>query len=471
MSRGRAILLGAAFAPALALALGAQASSHRVSGTVYDPNAGVRLASAVVQALRVDSSGAALAGGVFTAVTDSAGRYQIDGLPDGRYAIGFQHAALTVLGIDSPIDAFELGKDTALRLNLTVPSGRPLREMLCGPMREGARDGVITGLMLAARGDTSIAGATITARWTEVGVVRGMIGPAAHEAAATAGADGVFRLCDLPSDSPVDVDIRGTGARRIVGEVWIPPGSVVRRDFHLVDSSTTRGSAVFAGRVLSEDSTTVTTGRVTLPALGLEARVRDGRFSMAQVPAGTWAIEVRSLGFEPLNALVEVVDHQGYPARITMAREAQKLEAVNVVGKANRDVKVLAGIAERMRAGAGTALLPGNSWLVGAFDPSDAFRGARGFLQKGQFSFEARPYVRNGALVPCGTTTLPPSGGGKAIAIFVDGARYPAGVEQLNNDLRMDQVLAMELYPDVISAPFIYRSSATCAVIAVWTRR
>ncbi|MEO7455356.1 MAG: carboxypeptidase-like regulatory domain-containing protein [Gemmatimonadaceae bacterium] len=123
----------AAFAMVLAFSLGTQAAvpgSHRVTGVVHDPNAGVRLAGAIVQAVRVADSSAAPQ--TFTAVADSLGRFVLEGLPDGRYAIGFQHRALEVLNVESPIDAFELGADSTLRINLAVPSGAALRGCCAG---------------------------------------------------------------------------------------------------------------------------------------------------------------------------------------------------------------------------------------------------------------------------------------------------------------------------------------------------
>jgi hypothetical protein len=397
----------------------------------------------------------------------------------GRYAIGFQHRALAVLGIESPIEAFELGTDSVVQLNLVVPSGAALRELVCGASEVKARDGVIAGLLLAARSDVPVRGATIVARWTEVGMVGGKIGPAQHERSATAAEDGTYHLCDVPSDAMVSVDVRAPGHRGIQGELWIPVASVVRRDFHLADSSIARGAAVLLGRVLQDDGSGVGTGRVSIPALGIFAEVRDGAFSLAQLPAGTWSAEIRSIGYEPLNALVDVGEHGSVPARITLAKEAQKLEAVNVVGKAGHEVKVLSEIHQRSLTSAGTQFLPGNSWLKAAFDPGDVLRGARGFNIKSATRAEARLYFDDhGNQKTCATRTLTPDlsrtggmDGNKEVAVYIDGLRAPGGLEQLNDELRMDQVLAMETYPDMASVPLIWRNSRTCAVIAVWTKR
>ncbi len=455
--------------PLVLLAAWPATPGHRVTGIVHDPNAGVRLAGAVVQAVRVDPSA------TFTAVTDSLGRFELSDLPDGRYAIGFQHRALAALNIDSPIDAFELGADSVVRINLAVPSGAALREMLCGKSDAKARDGVLAGFVVTARDDQPLAGARIVARWTEVGINRGKIGPVARDTSATVSDDGTYHMCGVPSDAPVNVEVRAAGQREIEGEVFIPLASVVRRDFRMADSATTVGSGVLAGRLLREDGEGIASGRVVIPALSREARVQDGNFSLTQLPAGTWAVEARAIGYEPLSALMEVADQASMPARITLAKEAQKLAAVTVVGKASREVKTLEEIRQRSLTSAGTQFMPGNSWLKAAFDPGDVMRGARGFSVKSPTKVEGRPYFDSkGRQLPCST-----SNGGlrgdrnelKEVAVYIDGMRTPGGLETLNNDLRMDQVLAIETYPDVTTAPFIWRNSATCAVIAVWTKR
>jgi hypothetical protein len=41
----------------------------------------------------------------------------------------------------------------------------------------------------------------------------------------------------------------------------------------------------------------------------------------------------------------------------------------------------------------------------------------------------------------------------------------------LNSDVLPRQILAIEAYSDVITAPLLWRTNDACAVIAVWTRR
>ena len=58
------------------------------------------------------------------------------------------------------------------------------------------------------------------------------------------------------------------------------------------------------------------------------------------------------------------------------------------------------------------------------------------------------------------------------IGVYVNGVRAIEGIEVLDAIARPDQVLAVEAYPDVMSAPFEWRTGdGTCAVVAMWTRR
>ncbi len=89
-----------------------------------------------------------------------------------------------------------------------------------------------------------------------------------------------------------------------------------------------------------------------------------------------------------------------------------------------------------------------------------------------EWKFEARPYVDNGHLVPCLTLSSGSAlrSGAKGIAIYLDGNRYPGGLEMLNHDVLPDLVLTVEAFPEVISAPAQWRTNDACAVVAIWTK-
>ncbi|MES2179407.1 MAG: hypothetical protein V4550_16230 [Gemmatimonadota bacterium] len=159
------------------------------------------------------------------------------------------------------------------------------------------------------------------------------------------------------------------------------------------------------------------------------------------------------------------------------ASRPQLLEATRVVGERSaRDQQILDGIAHRMKSGGGTAFLPGNSWLEGAQFPSEVVRGARGFSYKSADVVEGRvrPEMKKVACSsasPVMTEVLNPKFPRKSVIVYVDGEKYNGGLLMLNSAVGMDKVLAMETYPDVVSAPLLWRTNDACAVIAVWTKR
>jgi len=60
--------------------------------------------------------------------------------------------------------------------------------------------------------------------------------------------------------------------------------------------------------------------------------------------------------------------------------------------------------------------------------------------------------------------------GDKSVAVYLDGSRVPGGLEMINRMVPVKDLLAVEAYPDVVSAPFLWRTNDACAVIAFWTK-
>jgi hypothetical protein len=162
---------------------------------------------------------------------------------------------------------------------------------------------------------------------------------------------------------------------------------------------------------------------------------------------------------------------------VAMAALPQPLEAARVVApRYLKDDQVIRGILERNRIAAGTMFLPGNPWLRDALYPADVVRAARGFRYMNPTTIAARlgcvlagdgiPRVPTGKIKPkLGIAEQP------TIALYVDGERLRGGLPALNDFVPIKDILAIETYPDAMSAPFIWRSTDACAAIAVWTRK
>jgi hypothetical protein len=445
--------------PSVALQAQTPALSHIVTGVVYDSIAHAPLAGAVVQAaflrpMRGDSDAVATPR-TFVAIADTAGRYRLTGLPSGRVAIGFQHDALNALGIDSPILGVELGPDTSVALDLAIPSARVVHARVCDNRSDMAHDGLLAGFVLDARRETTLRGTAVVVEWAELGLDGGKPRSVPHRVATTVGDAGNYVACGVPRDGPVSVKVSEAGYRIIDAELALPDDGVLRRDFRLADSTVVRGTATLTGHVMEDDGRPLPSGLVGIPALGVEVAVLRGEFSMPALPAGTWPVQTRAIGYEPQSSVVDVAERATVTVRIAMNRKPQSLATINVVGKAGRELKVLSDIELRSRVSGGTMFLPGNSYLESALDASDIIRGARGFTMKGPTRVEGRKDCKD-------------------VAIYVDGLRYPNSAEGLwtvNNAVPAKQLLAVEAYPDVMFAPYLWRTHGVCAVIAFWTKR
>jgi hypothetical protein len=451
----------------VAVPLRAQGTNHVVSGVVFDSVAHAPLVGAVIQIALADASAR-----IFTTTADSAGHYRVAGLPTGRFGIVFQHDALNALGIDAPLRAFELGSDTSVTMNLAIESGPVTRLRSCGKDAGGDSDGMLAGYVVDAVRVTPIPRATIVIRWLETALQRSGLRVVHKEKTVTAGDDGRYLACGVPSDVGIDVEVSAEAFLHVTGRVSIPSGGAARQDFHLPIKGAT-STASFSARVVGADSLPIASGVVSVDALSMDTPVRNGSFTLGGIPAGTWFVEVRSLGHEPRSVMMLASDVPSVAPTLVLERTPVMLDAVTVIGKAGRETRILSDILSRSSVAAGTTFLPGNSWLKAAETPTDVLRAARGFTQKGFAKVEGRPYVtKGGTLSACQSKSADaPAANDKSVAIYLDGLRYPAGLEALNNDVLPRQILAIEAYPDVMSAPSVWRTNDACAVVAVWTHR
>src|SRR5207244_2490434 len=132
-------------------------SDLTVSGTVRDSISRVPLAGATIQL-------AAQRGGTLvprTAISDSAGRFTITDVPEGRHTIGFLHPLLDSLGLE-PLQRDLLVTGTPLvRVELATPSPARLREAVC-TLAGGPGRTLIIGFARDARTSAPLNGVQVT---------------------------------------------------------------------------------------------------------------------------------------------------------------------------------------------------------------------------------------------------------------------------------------------------------------------
>ena len=448
-----------------------------VTGSVYDSLSHAPLTGAIVQVVR-EMAGTADTSPrqTWTAISDSLGDFTLQ-LPRGRYFAGFQHPVLSGLGLESPVKSLDVSDQASSTVLLAIPSARTVRRLVC-PGADSAHTGLITGILHARGAVRDWQDGDIVAEWGDVIVKGGHIVPVAQQQQASTDDSGMFRVCGVPPDGSVKFSARVKGFHPIETDVTLGDEGVLRRDLYLAPLSEVRGAASIALRVTDSTRTRSLAATVTVPELHRQVELFAKTDTLRDLPEGSWALRIRALGFAPRELLVDAhaAEFGDTVLTVRLIPIAQTLAPVRVVAK--RDQRVLDDIDERMRVAAGTLIKAGDPFLATAMEASDAIRAGRGFIWKGPTRIETgRPASTRGGSKPCASTSsntpLPAAGpvqGRMEIAIYLDGSRVPGGLETVNNMVRPDDILAIETYPEVLSAPFLWRTPDACAVVAFWTK-
>lgn len=471
------LLLGCLLTVAPAAPLAAQGGTPQIGrviqGIVYDSVAARPLTGASVQLAERDGASVPR-----IVSSDSAGRYRFVGVSAGQYVLGFYHEVLTTLGLDAPTRAVEVTTDADVRAELAVPSSETIRVLRCDTSSQLA-SGMLVGFVRDAETRAAIAGTKATVHWRAFALDSANYRVVEERMPATITNDGMLLVCHLPIDVPLDLLVTAPGHRNVEGTViTVPPGGIARVDLLLADASSTSGTAVIRGRVTRMSGKVVESGRVIIKALGREVAVRNGEFVAADMPAGSWVAEARIIGVEPQDVLVTAMEYAVATANIIVSNGPQRLDAVTVVGRMDRDLRVLEEVLRRKRIGMGTTFLPGHPALRSAHFVSDVMREARGFLYQGPNKILGRQHGRD----RCSN-----------IAVYVDDVRQPDSFESLDHAASIKEVLAIETWPDIAMAPVQYRRAVPgtqdigpprakysrrsmpepppCALVLIWTRR
>lgn len=474
--RAGTMLLGAALA-ASAEPLRAQAPAPAppaqpvtLQGIAWDSLSARPLAGAVVQIALEPNPGNAR-----TAVADSLGRWQIDGVPPGAYLAGYFHRTLDELGLAAPTFRLLVQGGATAELHLGIPSPARLRAVLCGPAAADDSTGALIGVLRDAEGDSSVAGATVSISWRELVIERGSIRNELRRVPVTARGTGTFVACRVPADTPVELDASAPGLASGVIQVQAPAGQVMRRDLALGDSvfatsalrpgpgataaPPARGTAQLRGTVLGPDGRPRPGAVASVAGTGREATTgAAGTFLLDSLPSGTHGLDVRAVGFAPVRLAVDLARLR--PATVTarLSERVNALATVTVLGKRSRTTRFMEEFAERKRrASGGTFLGPVDLERRNAVQVTDIFRTTPGI----------RVYPGRGfGNVIRGRGNCTPT-------VFLDGLPLFEGADEIDQIVSPSQIMAVEVYQALGTAPAQYSSANAngCGVVALWTRR
>ena len=455
----------AALILALAPSLRAQSAPGRLEGVATDSAHARWPEGASVLAIRADPP-AHSAG----ATVDSRGRYRIDSLPAGRYMVEFASPFLDSLEIALPPREVTVEAGRATRVDFAIPSGRTLRSGACPGVALGAGSGALIGRVLDADTEAPLAGARVAVVWHETAVDRASLRAetAERSGAVTTDSIGRYRICGVPTDDWVVVQVQHGGRAGTDVRVSVPDSAgVAVRQLSLsatasrpmaaptdsVPPAPLTGSASVTGVVRGVGGLPLADAQVrVLGARGTVVSDARGRFTLGDLPSGTQVLEVRRIGYLLAQQSVELRGGRNVVQDVPL-RRIVTLDSVRVLAqrslyrefefnrKANRFGKffTIDSIEKRRPLYA-----------------SDLFRSVPGFRVTG-FGLDA--VVGNSR----GVTSIGGSGS-CAANVVIDGIEH-----QEINLINPYDIGAMEIYRPGEPAPAQYRSN--CGVIVIWSRR
>ncbi|MEP7347160.1 MAG: carboxypeptidase-like regulatory domain-containing protein, partial [Gemmatimonadaceae bacterium] len=174
---------------------------HTVRGFVYDSITHGPLHGAVVQVMMLGSD---LDRAVrLTGMTDIDGRYEIPGVPDGSFMIGFFHAKLDSLGIEAPVRRGTTASGADRAIDLSIPSPATVVASSCGARAVRDSSGLVAGYVLRPENGGTRESAQVLARWSEIIIDKTGARGTTREVTAMTGPTGWFGLCGVPHNALV----------------------------------------------------------------------------------------------------------------------------------------------------------------------------------------------------------------------------------------------------------------------------
>ena len=340
-------LFASRFGPAwlaVALALSSRLSTAQatVVGTVFDSlftNAPMRGATVVIPELSR------------YVTTDARGRFRFDSVPAGSYTMTFLHPKLDSLDIAAEVLPVTVPASGVVNARLATPSPAGVVWLVCRATAD-TFPAMMLGHVRDADDATAIAGATITAVWSELVLRDDVMQRRTTRSVARTRPSGAYVLCGLPSGLRVEVSA-SAGAHESGTLAVVASGNALLQRVDVAIGRRDTRSATVTGVVRDARGRPAPRATVVL-ADTTPVRVRtddSGRFTMRNVPAGTRRFEARRPGSWPQATAVDVPSAGSREVALALGRGTSNVAPVPAV--APGDSTDDSGFEERRRAGIG----------------------------------------------------------------------------------------------------------------------
>lgn len=210
-----------------------EASWGTLTGTVWDSTRAGPLEGAEVF---LDGTG-------YSASTDSIGRFELRGLPEGRFLVRFRHPRLDSLNV--VMDGAEVVLRPGIRMDLTmtIPSLATLAASLCEGLEAGPGTGTLVGEVGSSVSGDPLPGVRIQVTWNPSLGARPTVGSSGRSDLLTFGdrvgletasnPKGWYTACGVPAGLELEVLAEIPDQRALALHVLLDPGEIRRLDFRL----------------------------------------------------------------------------------------------------------------------------------------------------------------------------------------------------------------------------------------------
>ncbi len=459
---GALALAGALLLPP---ALHAQSAVTRVSGLAYDSTARRPLAGALIQLVAPDNPNRTR-----SATASADGLWVIDSVPLGTYLLGMLHPRLDALNVESPLIRVDARTNEEINATIAIPSAFTLISRACGPTVAGDSLGLFTGVVRSARGTPLAGPARIRTQWVEISLGARGVERQRPSQTLTTTENGAFAFCGVPtegtflvrafagSDSSGFVELDAPGDGLLVRDIYIGGATKVPAPPSAASNiPLLRGAGTLRGVVKGATGQPVSGARLALWGSGLQDTTRaNGQFEMQSLPAGTYTLEARAIGFLPQRLAVDIPEGRDGTTEFTLDPFVPTIDTVRVRADRIAAINQLSDFERRRKGAVGyfideAAVTKRNPVFI-----ADLLRSTPGVTIAQNSTSRDRVLLRGvaGTCVP---------------TVFLNGLRVfneDGDLEQLVNP---QTVRAVEIYSRTGSIPAEVQGSNGCGTIVIWT--
>jgi hypothetical protein len=433
---------------AVACSSALRAQDVTVRGVVYDSLHDRPLRGAIVSI------------GAHSSVSDSAGRFILDGIAPGTYRVTAQHVAIDRLGLPAVGTRIRVTGNNPF-VQLSVPSFATLWRLACGtgvPVRD-------TGFVFGtARASASPQGIVVAASWIDL-VARGAsVSQKLVTLEVNADSLGNFALCGVPTNTGLTVRAVAADSSSS-GTFDLAPMDgerLVRHDLHIV-ARDAHSTAVLTGQLLDgSGGGPVADAEVQLINTGAATRANvRGEYAFARLGPGSYRVHARKIGFADVDLVVDIEAGERRTQDIIL-NHVTLLDTMAVTGKHLARDEQMRVFEEHRKIGLGKFLTAAEL---------EKARGARMSSLTRQWPGIYFPpgRTRYGPRDPVSTRGVKSLTGGAtcAIALYRDGVKLDVPLDEVPPET----LAGVEYYPGPASTPAEYAHlNNICGVMILHSR-